>query len=85
MTQTTDVSEVPVIELAKPQQLVFTAAETSARLGGIISAFWLERRAAAAEIPCTYIGGHLGFTEEHMRWLIEKGVRDPEMYGRKTA
>lgn len=81
MSKTT-AEEAPVIELAAPAQLVFNAKATSARLGGLISAFTLERMAAAGQVPCTYIAGHLGFTEEHMRWLIERGERDPENYGR---
>ncbi|MGH3415531.1 MAG: hypothetical protein ACRDSS_03600 [Actinocrinis sp.] len=78
-------TEQPVIDLGRPAQLVFTAAETSARLGGLISAYSLERRAARGEIGCTYIAGHLGFTEEHMRALIAEGERDPDNYGRAKA
>jgi hypothetical protein len=81
----TATDEQPAIVLAAPKQLVFTAAEAAARLGGIVSAFWLERGAAKGEIPCTYIAGHLGFTEEHMRWLIAAGERDPENYGRPKS
>ncbi len=76
---------VPVIDLAKPAQLVFTAQETSDRLGRIVSAFWLERQAAARAIQCTYIGGHLGFTETQIQWLIEQNVCDPGNYGRKAS
>jgi hypothetical protein len=65
------------------QPLIYNAKAASKRLGGIISAFWLERRAAAAQIPCTYIGGHLGFAEPHLQWLIDAGYRDPVNYGRK--
>lgn len=82
-TQT--VTEEPAITLAPAVQLVFTAEQTSARLGGLISAYTLERKAARGEIGCTYIAGHLGFTEEHMRALIAAGERDGENYGREKA
>lgn len=75
-------ADVQALPLALAPQLVFTAAETSVRLGGLISAYSLERAAAKGEIGCTYIAGHLGFTEEHMIALIKSGERDPKNYGR---
>lgn len=78
-------AEAPVLLLAAPAQLVFTPEQTSARLGGLISAYKLRQMAARGETDCTYIAGHLGFTEEHMRTLIAKGERDGENYGRPKA
>lgn len=78
-------AEASVLTLAAPAQLVFTPEQTSARLGGLISAYKLRQMASRGEADCTYIAGHLGFTEEHMRALIAKGERDGENYGRPKA
>lgn len=69
--------------------LLYTAQQAAERLGRdangrlLISAFWLERRAAARAIPCTYLGRRLCFSEDNLRELIAGAYCDPKTGGRK--
>jgi hypothetical protein len=67
-----------------PPQLLYSAKQASERLGKdergrpLVSAYWLERRAAARSIPCTYIGRRLCFSEANLLALVEGGDCDPK-------
>ena len=62
--------------------LLWNAREASERLGKIVSAYWLERQAAARAIPCTYLGKKLGFSEADLAELLEQRRNNPATRGR---
>lgn len=76
-----------------PGALLYTAKQAAERLGEdgrgrpIVSAYWLERRAAARAIPCRYLGTgrrrRLAFSEDDLRALVEQFRSDPADHGRK--
>jgi hypothetical protein len=78
---------------ANDAPLLYTAKQAAERLGvdgrgrPIVSAFWLERRAAARAIPCRYLGTgkrrRLAFSEADLRALVEQFRSDPADYGRE--
>lgn len=73
-------------------QLLYTARQAARRLGvdendrPIVSAYWLERQAAARSIPCRYLGTgkrrRLAFSEDDLAALVELFRSDPAAYGR---
>jgi hypothetical protein len=72
------------------EPLLYNARQAAQRLGKdeetgrpLISAFWLERQAAARAIPCTYIGRKLVFSEANLLELVAGGYCDPKTGGRK--
>jgi len=75
-------------------QLLYTAEQAAKRLGvdgrgrPIVSAFWLERRAAARAIPCRYLGTgkrrRLAFSEADLHALVEQFRSDPATHGRQA-
>lgn len=59
------------------------AAATSRILGGLVSANWLEEKAAAGEIPCTRLGRKPGWTDADIDELLAEHAFDST--GRKKA
>jgi hypothetical protein len=58
--------------------LLLDARQAAPRIGGGVTAYWLERQGAARAIPCTYIGrrGPL-FSERHMEEISLMGDQTP--------
>lgn len=72
-----------------PAPLLYNARQAALRLGTgpngrpLISAYWLERQAAARAIPCTFLGRRLLFSEANLLELVAGGYCDPKTGGRK--
>lgn len=64
--------------------LLHNAEEASRRLGGVVSANWLMRQAAAGRIPCTQLGKFRAWSEADLEQLVRENFRDPKDYGRKA-
>ncbi|WDZ87226.1 hypothetical protein [Micromonospora cathayae] len=45
---------------------------------------WVEAKAKASEIPCTFIGKHRRYTEEHFQQIVAAGER-PARNNRRAA
>lgn len=58
------------------------AETTSQILGGLVSANWLEDKAAAGEIPCTRLGRKPGWTDDDIAQLLAEHAYDST--GRKV-
>jgi hypothetical protein len=60
-----------------PTQLLYSKEQAAERLGGIVTAYWLRRNAAARRIPCTYVGKRLAFSEKNLLDLIAQFDETP--------
>ncbi|MFI0827189.1 hypothetical protein ACH4Q7_22350 [Streptomyces roseolus] len=56
----------------------YKVEEAAALIG--MSRRWLAGRAAAREVPCTYISGQLRFTPAHIRAISKAGEVIPAQY-----
>jgi len=46
---------------------------------------WLRRKAARREIPCTFVGKHLRFSDDDLRVIAQSGTRPARAGGRSTS
>jgi excisionase family DNA binding protein len=60
---------------AEPERLLYTADEAAQMLG--VPASWLRRKAAARQIPCTFVGKHLRFSRTDLETIVEAGHEAP--------
>lgn len=51
--------------------MVYTPEEAAERIGRVVSAAWLKRKAGRREIPCSRMG-KLGFTQKHLDEIVAK-------------
>lgn len=51
--------------------MVYTPEEAAERIGKVVSAAWLKRKAGRREIPCSR-AGKLGFTQRHLNEIVAK-------------
>jgi excisionase family DNA binding protein len=58
---------------APPQALLLTAAEAAERLR--VRESWLRKKAAAREVPCTFLGKHLRFSPTDLTAIITAAAR----------
>jgi hypothetical protein len=58
--------------------LLYTPAEASVRLGGVVTEAWLRRKAGRRETPCTRSMGCLGFSEENLAQLVAQFNSPPK-------
>jgi excisionase family DNA binding protein len=56
-------------------QLLFTPQEAAERLR--IRESWLRRRAAARQIPCTFLGKHLRFSAADLAAIVAQNAQAP--------
>lgn len=68
----------------RPEPLVYDAAKASERLGGFVSARWLQDHARAGDIPHSRVGGKRVWSDADLRQLLELCHVDPETRGRKV-
>ncbi|MEV6909462.1 DNA-binding protein [Amycolatopsis sp. NPDC051071] len=59
--------ELPTVD----GQLLYTPAQASQRL--IIKESWLRRKAGLRQIPCTFLGKHLRFSDADLRAIVGNG------------
>jgi hypothetical protein len=52
-----------------------TAAEAAMILK--VRESWLKTKAAARLIPCTFVGKHLGFSDDDIAAIMKAGARQP--------
>jgi len=64
-------AEVPV----SPSPRLLTIAEAAAVLN--VPENWLRKKVAAHAVPCTRLGKHVRFTNEHLDQIIEAGEQRP--------
>ncbi|MFD5089900.1 DNA-binding protein [Amycolatopsis thailandensis] len=60
--------ELPVVD----GQLLYTPAQAAQRL--IIKESWLRRKAGLRQIPCTFLGKHLRFSDADLRAIVMNGA-----------
>ncbi len=60
---------------------LYTPAEAAARLR--VSESWLRRRAGRRQIPCTFLGKHLRFSDADLAAIIAAAAQPPT--GRRTT
>jgi excisionase family DNA binding protein len=63
-----DPATVQLDEHGQPVQLLYTPAEAAAVLR--VRESWLRRRAAARQIPCTFLGRHLRFSPADLAAIV---------------
>ncbi|MBR7830178.1 hypothetical protein KDK95_27995 [Actinospica sp. MGRD01-02] len=51
--------------------MVYTPEEAAERIGSVVSAAWLRRKAGRKEIPCSRLG-KLGFTQKHLDEIVAR-------------
>jgi len=51
--------------------MVYTPEEAAERIGNVVSAAWLRRKAGQKKIPCSRLG-KLGFTQKHLDEIVER-------------
>lgn len=51
--------------------MVYTPEEAADRIGNVVSAAWLKRKAGRREIPCSRLG-KIGFTQKHLDDIVAK-------------
>jgi excisionase family DNA binding protein len=56
-------------------QLLYTPTEAAAQLR--IRESWLRRRAAARQIPCTFLGKHLRFSAADLAGIVAQNAQAP--------
>jgi excisionase family DNA binding protein len=61
--------------LADGNQLLFTPEEAAERLR--VRESWLRRRAAARQIPCTFLGKHLRFSAADLAAIVAQNAQAP--------
>lgn len=86
-------SEMPVPEAVHGQpeilggdgQLLYTPAQAAERLS--IKESWLRRQAGLRQIPCTFLGKHLRFSDADLRAIVNRGgttqQRRPRRHSRR--
>jgi len=57
---------------------IISKRQLAARLGPLVSVSWIEAQCRARKIPHLLIGGHYGFTEEHVAEILAMHERRPE-------
>ncbi len=58
-----------------PETLLYTPEQAAALLQ--VRPSWLRRKAAARQIPCTFLGKHLRFSAADLEAIITAGTRGP--------
>ena len=53
------------------ETMVYTPEEAAARIGNVVSAAWLKRKAGRREIPCSRMG-KIGFTQKHLDEIVAR-------------
>lgn len=53
--------------------LLYTPREAAELLG--VKESWLRRKAAAREVPCTFVGKHLRFSRADLEAIVAAGAR----------
>ena len=61
-----------VSQVVEQDVMVYTPEQAAERLGNVVSAAWLRRKAGRREIPCTRIGGKVGFTQKNLDDIVER-------------
>lgn len=51
--------------------MVYTPEEAAERIGNVVSAAWLRRKAGRREIPCSRMG-KIGFTQKNLDDIVAK-------------
>lgn len=46
---------------------------------------WVQEKAKAGQIPCTFIGKHRRFTEKHFQQIVAAGERQPRATRKRPA
>ena len=54
---------------------LFTPAQAAEKLN--VPESWLRKKAAARQVPCTFLGKHLRFSADNLAQIIRDGHRDP--------
>lgn len=53
------------------EAMVYTPEEAATRIGNVVSAAWLKRKAGRREIPCSRMG-KIGFTQKHLDEIVAR-------------
>lgn len=62
---------------------LYTAAEAAGTLK--VRESWLQTKAAARLIPCTFIGKHLRFSDDDITEIMKAGARQPIIVRERRA
>lgn len=57
------------------ERLLYTPDEAAGLLSVPVS--WLRRKAAARQVPCTFVGKHLRFSQADLTTIVEDGHQPP--------
>lgn len=56
---------------ADDEVMIYTPEEAAERIGRVVSAAWLKRKAGRREIPCSRVG-KLGFTQKNLDDIVAR-------------
>jgi excisionase family DNA binding protein len=65
----------PIPAPGESNQLLYTPAEAADKLR--VRESWLRRRAAARQIPCTFLGKHLRFSDADLAGIVAQNAQAP--------
>lgn len=63
------------VDPARPCPRLWTIPEAAALLN--VPENWLRKKVAAQAVPCTRLGKHVRFTDEHLDQIVEAGEQRP--------
>lgn len=79
MARPTKIQSTPQVDTSP----LMDDAALAHRLG--VPVGWVEAKAKAAEIPCTFIGKHRRYTERHFQDIVAAGERPARNAPRRAA
>ena len=70
-------------DAAEAEPLLYTVEEAAALLR--VRPSWLQRKAAARAVPCTFLGKHLRFSRTDLDAVIASGAQHPRSPRQRSA